>query len=500
MSILSLIKRAPKRMSAVVAMLAVAIIVPASLHAWGPNRTLYTTAHPAGHVTFNSITDNPVQGYEPNFMQVKAASASNSTYADSVNVQAGQEYTVFVYYHNNASSTLNASGVGIAHGAYVRAEIPAVVNGVTESVAHVGATNATPVDVWDDATFNSTSSVDLSYVPGSAHIYNKGAINGAKLSDSIVTTGAPIGYNALDGVVPGCNDYAGYVTFNVKASVPNFTIAKQVRLAGTTTYSENVTAKPGDTLNYRIEYQNTGETSQANVVVKDTLPAHITYVPGSTTVKNTSNPNGKAINDDLFTAGVNIGTYTAGSNAFLYFNAKVGSADSLVCGPQTLTNTASATYLTQTKQDTATVTVNKACVVVTPAYVCTALTTSLVSGTQYKFNGSASASNGASIVSYVINFGDGTSQTVTNPTNVLHTYPTKNASYSPTLTVNVNVNGVVKTATSTGCTAAITVGVPPVTPPLLPHTGPTENIVAFLGLGAIAASVIYYIRSRRVQA
>jgi LPXTG-motif cell wall-anchored protein len=34
----------------------------------------------------------------------------------------------------------------------------------------------------------------------------------------------------------------------------------------------------------------------------------------------------------------------------------------------------------------------------------------------------------------------------------------------------------------------------------LPHTGPTENIVAFLGLGAMIASVIYYVRSRRFQA
>ena len=435
MSIVSLIKRGPKRTSAVVMMIAAAVIIPASLLAWGPNRTLYTTAHPAGHVTFNSITDNPVQGYEPNFMRVKAATASNSTYADSIKIQAGQEYTVFVYYHNNASSTLNASGVGIANGAYVRAEIPAVVNGNTSSVAHVGASNATPVDVWDDATFTSDSSTRLSFVPGSAHIYNKGATNGATLSDSIVTTGAPIGYDALNGVVPGCNDYAGYVTFNVKASVPDFTVQKQVRLAGTTTYSENVTAKPGDNLNYRIEYKNTGATSQPNVVVKDVLPAHINYVAGSTTIKNGANPSGKAINDDLFTAGVNIGTYGPGANAFLYFNATVGSADSLSCGPQTLTNTAKATFEAQTKQDTATVNVTKTCEP-KKITVCNLSTKTIVS----------------------INESDFDSTKYTKDLNVCAT-----------------------------------------TPPELPKTGPTENIVAFLGLGALAASVVYYVRSRRFQ-
>jgi uncharacterized repeat protein (TIGR01451 family) len=432
MSILSLIKRAPKRFSAVVAMIAVAIIVPASLHAWGPNRTLYTMEAPAGHVTFNSITDNPVQGYEPNFMQVKNASASNSTYADSIKVQPGQEYTIFVYYHNDASSTLNASGVGIAHGAYVRAAIPAVVNGTANSDAFVGATNATPAEVFDDITLTSDSSVNLTMVPGSAHIYSNGAINGASLSDNIVTTGVPLGYDALDGVVPGCNQYAGYVTFNVKASVPQFTVQKQVRLAGTSTWSENVTANPGDTLNYRIEYDNTGETTQSNVVVKDVLPAHVSYIPGSTTIKNGANPNGKAINDDLTTIGVNIGSYGPNGNAFLYFNAKVASVDELACGTQTLTNTAKATYGSDTEQDTATVTVNRTCT--TQINVCNLSTKTVVTIDESQFD---------------------------------------STKYSKDLSV---------------CTT---------TPPQLPHTGPTENIVAFLGVGALVASVIYYIRSRR---
>ena len=38
------------------------------------------------------------------------------------------------------------------------------------------------------------------------------------------------------------------------------------------------------------------------------------------------------------------------------------------------------------------------------------------------------------------------------------------------------------------------------TPPELPHTGASENIVAFAGLGALIASVVYYVRSRRLGA
>jgi len=435
MSILSLIKRAPKRTSAALMMIALAIIVPATLFAWGPNRPLFTTAAPAGHVTFNSITDNPVQGFEPNFMRAKAATAPNSTYADNVTIEDGKEYTIFVYYHNNASSHLNASGVGIAQGTYVRAEIPAIVSGNTASAAYIGASNAAPTVVWDDVTFTSSSSLRLNMVPGSARIYNNGATNGATLSDTIVTTGAPIGHDALNGAVPGCNEYAGYVTFNVKATKPTFTVQKQVRVAGTTEYGENVTTKAGDTLEYRVEYKNTGATSQNNVTVKDTLPAHVTYVPGSTTLKNAANPNSKSVSDNIVGAGLNIGDYTAGSNAYVKFSAKVGAIDTLECGTKTLVNTAKVTVGTDTKQDTANVIVTRTCE--NKITVCEIATKKIVTINESQFN---------------------------------TTQYTKDLNLCAT------------------------------TPPELPTTGPTENIVAILGLGALIASVVYYVRSRRLQA
>jgi hypothetical protein len=98
---------------------------------------------PATYVTFNSITNNPAHGDERNFMQVRESTASNETYADSIALNPGKEYVVYMYYHNNAAANYNASGVGIAHGAFARAEVPAVVkNGSTgtKAVGYVGAT------------------------------------------------------------------------------------------------------------------------------------------------------------------------------------------------------------------------------------------------------------------------------------------------------------------------------------------------------------------------
>lgn len=362
----SVLRRAPKRTSALLAILAVTVIVPATLFAWGPSRQTFTTEKPADYVTFNSIIDNPTQGDERNFVQVREASASNTTYADSISLTAGKEYVVFMYFHNNASSSLNANGIGIAHGAYAKAQIPAVVanNGSSKAVGYIGATNANPTQVWDDITFSNTTGGDIAlrYVPSSTTIHSFGPVDGQTMADSIVTSGAPIGYSALNGDLPGCNDFAGYITFRVKADQPNFTVQKQVRLAGSTTWSKSVTANAGDTVEYAIGYTNTGTTDQNNVVVKDTLPTGISYVSGSTALKNITNPNYKTVSDDLTNGiGINIGNYTPTSNAYLKFSAKIAADDKLACGVNTLINTGRVETNNGSKQDTATVIVNKIC-------------------------------------------------------------------------------------------------------------------------------------------
>ncbi len=369
----SLLRNAPKRTAAVIAIIAAVIIVPAVSFAWGPDRPTYTIEHPADHVTFNSITNNPSHGDERNFVQVRDANSGNETYVDQIGLTAGHEYVVYVYYHNNAASNLNASGVGIAHGAYVKAQIPAVVtNGSagTKAVGYVGASNATPSEVWDDVSFSNTTGGDIAlrYVPGSATIHNFGTTNGATMSDSIVTTGTALGYNSLDGVLPGCNEYAGYVTFRVKADQPNFTITKQVRKTGTTSWSENVSVNPGDSVDYLITYKNTGTTTQNNVVISDNLPNGTSYVSGTTYLANTTNPSGIRVSDNVTTnSGINIGNYSAGAAAYVKFSAKVAYNNSLpTCGTNTLTNTASAQTNNGTKSDTAIVTVVKQCTTTPP--------------------------------------------------------------------------------------------------------------------------------------
>lgn len=338
------------------------VIAPTLAMSWGPDRPTFTRENPANYVTFNSITNSTPYGDERNFMRIKESTASNTTYGDDVNVTPGKEYEILVMYHNNAKSSLNASGVGVAHGAYARAEVPAVVpkgGANTMAAAYVGATNAQPTSVYDHINFKNTTAGDIAmrYVPGSAVIHNNGATNGTVLADTILSgTGVKLGYNSLDGVLPGCNEFAGYITFRVKADQPNFTFKKDVRIDGTKTWNDSITANKGAVVEYQLSYKNTGTMKQNDVVLKDVLPKGVTYVPGTSELINSANPNGKKLDDGIKGGGMNIGNYSPGANAFLYFKAKI---DGNAC--DVLVNTAAAETDNGNVRDTATVNVGGDC-------------------------------------------------------------------------------------------------------------------------------------------
>jgi uncharacterized repeat protein (TIGR01451 family)/LPXTG-motif cell wall-anchored protein len=469
--ILRLVRRAPKRLSALVAIIAAAVIVPASLLAWGPARQTFTTAQPAHYVTFNSIIDNPSHGDERNFSQVREANASNTTYADSTSLTPGHEYVVYVYYHNNAATNYNASGVGVATGAYVKSEIPAVVpNGSTGTKAmnYVGAANANPGQVWDDVSFSNTSGADIAlrYVPGSTTIHTFGKANGQTMSDSIITTGAPIGYDSLNGVVPGCNEYAGYVTYRVKADQPNFTVSKQVHKTGTTGWKETESLNAGDSVDYLVTYKNTGTTVQNNVVINDILPAGVSYTNGSTYVANGTNPSGILVGDNVTKGGINIGNYAPGAAAYIKFSAKVTANEYLpVCGPNTLRNVAKAQTNNGTKQDTADVTVNKSCEP-TPEYTCKSLGVQSISRTQFKFTTGYTVKNATfKNVTYIIRDAAGKEvERKTSTASTLDYTRTTVGTYTVQAVVTVTVNGQDKTVSGTDCTKPFEVTAQPATP------------------------------------
>jgi len=367
--LMAAIQRAPKT-TGVVAALVAAVVVPAALFAWGPNRPTYTMAAPADHVTFNSITDNSNYGDERDFITVKNPATGNFT--NNLTVEPGKEYEVRILAHNNAAANLNLKALNTT----VQAVLSKTTGKQNAITSYLSADNAQPQEIYDDVFFNSDKDFNLAYVPGSARVYNNGYAAGGQgkaFSDNLVTaSGAKLGYAAEgDGIIPGCFQYINYVYFKVKpqfAPTTDFAVQKKVSEAGKNNWQENLTIAPEQTVDYRVEYKNTGTAQQDNVVVKDQLPAGMTYVAGSSKLYNTANANGKTLSDGIVSSkGVNIGSHAAGANSFVVFQAKaVKNADLAKCGANTLTNTATVETDFGKKSDTADVMVTKTCAPGTP--------------------------------------------------------------------------------------------------------------------------------------
>ena len=454
--LIAALKRFPKRTSAIVAVVAAAVVIPATLFAWGPSRATFTEQNPAPYITFNSITNNSFYGDERNFVTIKDASnTQDGGWSDKVTVQPGKEYVVRMYVHNNAADNLNL----VAENVRASATVPTTTGKTVPISGFVSADNANPTKVWDDVELTSDKDFNLAYVPGSASFNNNGIGNspeGAKLSDSIVTsTGALLGYDKLDGKIPGCYKYSGYVYFKVKPQFgenPNFTTSKYVSKHGANTWVKDYQAHPGETVDYLLNYKNTGDTYQENVHIKDTLPAGMTYVPGSTTIHNAANPNGIKTDDGITANGLNIGTYQPGANAWLTFSAKLPAQDKLECGENTLKNLVRTTASGYYKEDNANVKVKKEC---QPdcKYSCDMLKVDKLSDTNFKFTVTTTEANATfKKVTYIIRNEQGAEvERKESTAKILDYTRTTVGKFTVEAVVTFSVNGQDKTATSANC-------------------------------------------------
>lgn len=375
--IISAISRMPKRSFALASILA-AVLVPAALMAYGPDRPEYTVAHPADKVVFNSIKDNPNIGHEFNFVGAREATAAevagqtlpkgtstNVWNANTIEVKPGKSYVVRMYVHNNGRDEKL-----VARNVLANFNLPTTTGKSITIQGSLSADNATPKTVWDEVVMTSSQNFNLKYVSGSLlYENNKGNFTFGSGNQVFSSPGVKLGYSSMNGEIPGCFQYAGYLTFIVTpqfASNDDFTVSKQVRKTGETTWNENVTAKSGETVEFLLKYKNTGDVQHNNVTYFDKLPAGLEYVQGSATysfIRDGKQEIHTATNN-VTTTGVNVGSYAAGASSWLKFSAKVKDVSALTCGINTLRNIVSikpesGNY--NAKEDDATVTVKKEC-------------------------------------------------------------------------------------------------------------------------------------------
>lgn len=335
-------------------------------------------------ITFNSITDVAETGDERNFTSAQknapdglAIDSHGIWEGSNITVEDGKEYVVRLYVHNNSPKGAKAvsTGTKVAISGIGQSKTNQDGKQEVEVNGFIKSDNATPREYWDYVRFNSNTSFHLDYVYGSAMIYNRGAVGtndpvssaeiesksgdeltallnshqvtGRPLSDDIVekagsNDGTLIGFDALDGNVPGCYEYSSYITIRVKAVFDNnFAVKATVRLAGEKNWSECIDAKVGDKIELQIEYTNTSSERQDGVALRDILPANLRYIKGSTKIKNAKYPNGNNIREDyLVTDGLKIGNYNPDANAYLMFTVEVVD-DDLSEGLNTIENVVS---------------------------------------------------------------------------------------------------------------------------------------------------------------
>ena len=287
-----IIKAIPKRTAAIILTL-IAVLVPAVIFAAGSTRPEnLDITKPVDYITFNQYVNNnglwnKNNQDEHDFMKVGPTTiTSTSQLTENVVAQEGKEYYVYMYVHNNAKSSLNL----IAKNVRVRIASIDTTAGTTQQLRGFinadncgakqdgkgGQTPGSACTFWDEAGFQSADGrkFTMEYVAGSA-IYMVTHSGGTfKLSDSIVTAtgnnGVLLGYTSLNGQIPGCAEYSGYVVIRVKPKyqTPKYDVEKKVNGATSNT------VKPGDTMTYTLTARNTGNVDLTNVKINDTLPAY----------------------------------------------------------------------------------------------------------------------------------------------------------------------------------------------------------------------------------
>jgi uncharacterized repeat protein (TIGR01451 family) len=348
---------------------------------WGPERQTYTWEEPAKHAVFNSITNNPGLGDERNFVRIREAGAAK--YADEVRLEAGKEYEVYSYYHNNATDKSLREGekpigqteTGIADEVRMHANFPAkvragerlAVNTIISARFSDSVDASVPREIWDGAYVSADDTVYLRYVPGTATIHNAGELNGKNVGPDYLFSeqGALLGYNIFSGILPGCNEYAGYVTYRFRVDQPRFEMSKQVAHDGKDEWMERIVAVPNEILDFRIVYKNTGTTEQSDVTIRDALDDGSIYPDGAVSLIINGAFQG-TVSDDLFGVGLNIGKYQPGSQAELRYKAKVADEGKFNGDDTVLTNTAGVVTADGVKEDSVEVTVKKTGIVPVP--------------------------------------------------------------------------------------------------------------------------------------
>lgn len=425
-------------------------------------------------------------------MGVANQTAGETKYKESTNAKYDEVVKFQVFYHNRE---LPNSG-RVAEDFKIKIDMPTKAGKSQVVKVTMGGSNTNTIT--DTATVNlDRADAKLEYIPGSAYWnHNVGTRENIKMKTEAIADSIILNGTKIENVKP-CHEWEATVTFMARVKIPSVSITKKVRAEGNGQAVVNLSAQPNARLEYLITVKNLGNTNLTNVMVRDGLPAGITFVPGSVKLFNGPNPSGAVINNDyLFKGGVNAGSVGPGATVYVTFIATTPATDKLACGANSFKNIAVVdTDQTGEYNNNSIVTVDKKCENVA-TYKCDALTIKKLAGRQITVESlKYTATGGAAFKNVSYDWGDGTTPMLTDKvTGVDHTYA-QDGEYNIVATVNFTVDGKVKSAS---CTAKVVYqGDTPETPAELPNTGVGSVIGLFVAVSAAGALAHRIVLARR---
>ena len=192
------------------------------LGGWGPARNLLPTEKVSVFPSFN-IDDASPYGNEMWFFTVRDMSLpKGSPWLDEVKAEPGKTYVFRAFVHNSAGSPVE----DIARDTRISVNLPTCTGRRIATTMSISSSNAEPQRIWDSIHLFSDEPFGLAYAPGTAVLCNnfylcktleEGGNDGAEISNDFLTdTGALIGFNALDGRMPGGYEHSAYFYFQAR--------------------------------------------------------------------------------------------------------------------------------------------------------------------------------------------------------------------------------------------------------------------------------------------
>lgn len=251
--------------------------MPAAAGGWGPPRNTWLHTLRPDHPVLNSRDDHPQLGDSTNFFRIAEVSEAGDLLTiptPHVVVEPGRIYRGMIWVSNDADPTRTDA---IATNVRVRVKGEGRFTGSARLTAEIRADNTEHTLIWDSSVIALPSpdpSVALRIAPNSATLWSSRDMQRHTPLDAhalFKAEGVRIGIDGkTDGLLPPEQDSLAFVTFDFVLDKPDFTLALEARpyMPGEDVqepYRERMELEPGDVIELRVRYKNTGSVQQDNV-------------------------------------------------------------------------------------------------------------------------------------------------------------------------------------------------------------------------------------------